>query len=230
MSQPVDHRALAALAAAPLLERLGTAVQGLTSPEADRRLAEVGPNDPAPPRRGIALAELLGFLTNPLVLILLLASLLSAALGDVPNAEIIALIVLLSVALNFSQAYRSQRAAKRLRQEVAPTASVRRDGRWVDMPRRRLVPGDVIRLAAGDRTPADVRLLETRDLHVQQAALTGESMPVEKEAADQPPGPGPIAEARQLAFLGTSVVSGTATAVVIASGRPTAFGDIADLL
>lgn len=89
------------------------------------------------------------------------------------------------------------------------------------------MPGDVIRLADGDRIPADARLMETRDLHVQQAALTGESMSVEKQPTEHPPGPGPIAEARHLVFLGTSVVSGTATAVVIATGPATAFGDIA---
>jgi Mg2+-importing ATPase len=224
---PVDHRAFATLPADALLGRLGTSPHGLAGAEADRRLADVGPNDPAPPGRGVVLDELLGFLTNPLVLILLLASLVSAALGDVPNAEIIAVIVVLSVALNFAQAFRSRRAAERLRLEVAPTASVRRDGRWQELPRRALVPGDVIRLSAGDRVPADARLLKTRDLHIQQAALTGESIPVEKEAADQPPDPGSIAEARNLVFLGTSVVSGTGTAVVIATGPATAFGDIA---
>src|SRR5262245_48159737 len=128
---PVDHRAFATLPASTLFERFHASEQGLTSTEADRRLAAVGPNDPAARRQGLALVELLGFLTNPLVLILLLASLISAVLGDVANAEIIAVIVGLSVALNFVQAYRSQRAAERLRQEVAPTASVRRDGQWV---------------------------------------------------------------------------------------------------
>src|SRR5581483_5620879 len=131
------------------------------------------------------------------------------------------------VVLNFVQSYRSRRAAERLRDTVVPTATVRRDGQWREIPRRELVPGDIIRLGAGDRIPADARLLETRDLHVQQAALTGESLPVEKDAAEPPPGAGRGAEARNLVFLGTSVVSGTASAVVIATGPATAFGDIA---
>jgi Mg2+-importing ATPase len=101
-----------------------------------------------------------------------------------------------------------------------------RDGRWQEIPRRDLVPGDVIRLGAGDRVPADARLIQTRDLHVQQAALTGESLPVEKEAVDLPPGVHEAAEARNMVFLGTSVVSGTASAVVVATGPRTAFGDI----
>src|SRR4030095_816990 len=107
--------------------------------------------------------------------------LVSGLLNDVANATIITLMVLLSMVLNVVQTYRSQQAAERLRDEVAPTAAVVRDGTWMDLPRRDLVPGDVIRLAAGDRVPADARLLTSRDLHVQQAALTGESMPTEKE-------------------------------------------------
>ncbi len=201
--------------------------RGLTSEEARRRLAEVGPNEPARRRRGAGIAQLLPLLANPLVIILLIASLVSAILGDAVNASIIVLMVVLSVVLNFVQTYRSQRAAERLREEVAPTASALRDGAWVEIGRRDLVPGDVIRLVAGDRVPADARLLQTRDLHVQQAALTGESMPVEKEASDLPPAARRTDDARNMVFLGTSVVSGTAEALVIATGQATAFGDIA---
>jgi P-type Mg2+ transporter len=210
-----------------LLARLETSEAGLSSDEARRRLTRVGPNEAAGRRRGAVTRELLGFLVNPLVLILIVASAVSAVLRDVVNATIIAVMVVLSLVLNFVQAYRSQRAAERLRQEAAPTATVRRDGTWTELPRRVLVPGDIVRLGAGDRVPADARLLEARDLHVQQAALTGESMPAEKEAADLAAPPPQVAEARNLVFLGTSVVSGTAQAVVVATGRETAFGDIA---
>jgi len=201
--------------------------RGLTSAEAQRRLAEVGPNEPAQRRRGAVLSALLAFLENPLVVILLVASAASALLKDMVNAILIALIVVLSVLLNFIQTYRSQRAAARLREAVAPTASVLRDGVWSEIARHDLVPGDVIRLTAGDQVPADARLLETRDLHVQQAALTGESMPVEKDANTLPTAPPQLAEARNMVFLGTSVVSGTARALVVATGPATAFGDIA---
>jgi P-type Mg2+ transporter len=210
-----------------LLARLETSEAGLSSDEARRRLARVGPNEAAVRRRGAVTRELLGFLANPLVLILIVASAVSAVLRDVVNAAIIAVMVVLSVVLNFVQAYRSQRAAERLRQEAAPTATVRRDGTWTELPRRVLVPGDIVRLGAGDRVPADARLLEARDLHVQQAALTGESMPTEKEAGALEAPPTQLAEARNLVFLGTSVVSGTAQALVVATGRDTAFGDIA---
>jgi Mg2+-importing ATPase len=213
-----------------VMERLHASLKGLTTDEAQRRLAEVGPNEPAQHRRGTVLKELLYFLANPLVVILLVASLVSAVLGEPINASIIALMVLLSVLLNFVQTYRSQRAAERLREEVAPTASVLRDGQWIELRRRDLVPGDVVRLAAGDRVPGDARLLETRDLHIQQAALTGESLPVEKEALDLPANTRQLAEARNTVFLGTSVVSGTATALVVATGPRTAFGDIAQQL
>lgn len=210
-----------------LLGQLRTSQRGLTSDEARRRLTETGPNEPAPPRRGATLLHFFLFFANPLVVILLIASLISGILGDRVNASIIALIVVLSVLLNFVQTYRSQRAADRLREGVAPTATALRDGEWVEIPRRDLVPGDVIRLAAGDLVPADARLFEARDFHIQQAALTGESLPVEKEAIDVPPGAHPTAEARNLVFMGTSVVSGAAVALVGATGQATAFGDIA---
>jgi len=189
-------------------------VAGLSASEARSRLQRVGPNEPAPPPRGAGLVAFLALLANPLVAILLIASAVSAALGDSVNATLIALMVALSTVLNFVQSYRSQRAAARLREEVAPRAVALRDGAWTEIARRDLVPGDAIRLAAGDRVPADARLVEARDLHLQQAALTGESMPTEKS-------PG------ETVHLGTSVVSGTAIAEVTATGRQTMFGDIA---
>jgi Mg2+-importing ATPase len=210
-----------------LLEQPPTAEHGLTSEEARRRLAEVGPNDPTGARRTAGAAQFLALFANPLVLILLITSLVAALLGQYFDAALMVTIVLVGIAVNFLQTYRSQRAVERLREMVAATATVLRDGVWVEVPRRELVPGDLLRLAAGDLVPADARLLSARDLHVQQAALTGESLPVEKEAADLAEAPADPTGARNLVFLGTSVVSGTATAVVLKTGRATAFGDIA---
>src|SRR5208337_628415 len=133
-------------------------------------------------------------------------------------------IVLLSAAIDFAQTYRSQRAIEQLRDRVAPTATVLRGGEWKEMPRRDVVPGDIVRLSAGDLVPADARLLIARDLYVQQAALTGESLPTEKEATRE--SASTKADARNMVFLGTSIVSGTATAQVVATGARTAFGDI----
>ncbi len=200
---------------------------GLTSEQAHDLLAQVGPNEPVSGGHLSAPAQFLATFRNPLVLILLAAAVAAATLGEPVDAAIIIVIVLLSNTLNFVQSYRSQRTAERLRQSVAPTASVLRDGQWVELPRHEVVPGDLIRLVAGDLIPADAHILEARDLHVQQAALTGESLPAEKT------GPGPVASAPTDAdapdrlFLGTSVVSGTATAVVMATGPRTAFGGIA---
>ncbi len=149
---------------------------GLNSAEAARRLAQFGPNDPAPKKQRSHLVELLLQFANPLVAILLFASIVSAFVGELVNASIIVIIVSLSVALNFVQTFRSQRAASRLRASVAPTATALRDGVFAEVLRACIVPGDVIRLAAGDLVPADARLLETRDLHVQESALTGESI------------------------------------------------------
>jgi len=207
---------------------LETSPTGLTQVEAKQRLTQFGPNEPAPTKRTAPLFQLVILLANPLAIILLVASGISAALGEVLNASIIITMVLFSVALNFIQTYRSQKAVDSIRKEVAPTAKVLRDSKWIEIPRREIVPGDVIKLAAGDMVPADAELLETRDLHVQQAALTGESLPVEKTASSDHSSDSE--KDSHKVFLGTSVVSGTATAAVTATGKNTVFGDIATRL
>jgi Mg2+-importing ATPase len=210
-----------------LYQQLHSSPSGLAIEEARKRLRQYGPNEPTVIRRGATLQQLLVFLANPLVIILLLASIISAILGEVLNASIIITMVFLSVALNFFQTFRSQRAVERLRAGVALTSTVLRDGAWVEELRSALVPGDVIRLSAGDLVPADARLIETNALHVQQAALTGESLPVEKRAHELATAPSNAGDAENQVFLGTSVVSGNATALITVTGRATAFGDIA---
>src|SRR5450755_3531467 len=197
---------------------------GLSSAEAARRLIQYGPNDPAPKKQRSHLVDLLLQFANPLVAILIFASVVSIFVGEIVNAIIIIVIVSLSVVVNFVQTFRSQQAAARLRAAVAPTATALRDGAFSDILRLHVVPGDVVRLCAGDLVPADARLLDAKDLHVQQSALTGESMPVEKEARA-----GDVSDATMV-LLGTSVVSGTATALVLATGPKTMFGDIATRL
>jgi len=213
-----------ALAAAPMTTT--SLSQGLSGIEAARLLAEVGPNEAVPVRRLSALRQLLQLFANPLVIILLIAGAVSGVLGQRADAFIIVTMVLLGVTVNFWQSYRSQQAADRLRSSVVPTATVRRDGAWVEVPLRSVVPGDVFRLSAGDMVPADATLLESRDLSVQQAMLTGESQPADKEATPtQSNASGP--DAPDLVFLGTSVVSGTGTALATDTGARTLFGDIA---
>ena len=210
-----------------LFEQLESSEQGLTSEEAKKRQDKYGPNDTTGVKHSSAVVQFLRLFLNPLVAILLVAALVSAILGDPINASIIVAIVVISNILNFVQAYQSQNAVEQLRANVSPTATVLRDGTWIELPRRDLVPGDMIRLAAGDLVPADARLVQSTDLHIQQAALTGESLPVDKNADDLDALAESFADAHNCVFLGTSVVSGTGTALTIATGRDTAFGDIA---
>ncbi len=196
---------------------------GLTGDEARRRLQKFGFNEPVIKRKSSAIVRFLMLFAEPLMAILLVASAISAFVGAWVNAGIVLVMVMLGVILNFVQTSRSQRAAENLRKAVSLTAAVMRDGTWREIPRREVVPDDVIRLAAGDLVPADARLIESRDLHVQEAALTGESLPVEKHTSG-------TNTALSRVFLGTSVISGTATAIVTATGGDTEFGEIAKKL
>ena len=216
-------------ALAALLERLGTSDAGLSTAAAEAELARSGPNEFARKTWLENALELLRSAANPLVLILLVAAGAAAVLGEVADALIIGAIVLLSTGLNLWQTTHSDRAVRALQKPIAPTATVRRDGAWLELPRRQIAVGDVIRLSAGDLVPADARVLSSADLHLQQAALTGESLPAEKLPSKGPPDlSGP--ESPDLVFLGTSVVSGIGIAVVFATGGDTAFGDVVQRL
>ena len=200
------------------------AMAGLSAQEAQARLDQFGPNEPSATKHHSFLSDLLHAFSNPLVLILVIAAVASAFLGEKVDAGIIGTIVLLSTAIDLTQTYRSQQAVEQLRKQVAPTATVLRSGEWNEIQRRDVVPGDIVRLSAGDLVPADCLLLVARDLYVLQASLTGESIPAEKEATGEPAST--KADARNMVFQGTSVVSGTATAEVMQTGPRTAFGDI----
>ena len=172
----------------------------------------------------------LRFFANPLVLILLAASAISIALGDPLGGSIIIAIVLLSVIVNFYVEFQARHAVADIARQVARTAAVLRDGRELELPIAELVPGDIVRLSAGDLAPADGRLLEAKDLHVRESALTGESLPVDKTANDLPTGQHSIADAGNSVFLGTAVQTGIGTAVIVRTGKDTAFGEIAQRL
>jgi Mg2+-importing ATPase len=214
---PLDH----------LLAQLRATPQGLTAVEAENRLRQFGPNSLARESRFAPVAEILRLFLNPLVLILLGAAVVSAVTGERVSAGIIITIVLLSVAVNFYQSFQARRAVEELRSQVAFKASVVRDRREQEIAVADLVPGDVIKLNAGDLVPADARLLEERDLQVRESALTGESLPVEKEVADLAASLVSISQATNSVFLGTTVQTGLATAVVVHTGAATAFGAIA---
>jgi Mg2+-importing ATPase len=215
---------------ARLLALLKATPSGLSAAEAQARLTEFGLNDAATVKRSPLWLQFLARFRNPLVIILLVASALSAATGDVASFVIIASIVTLSSTLDFVQEVRAQNAVEALRRSVAVRANVRRDGRTVSLPIDQLVPGDIVELIAGDLVPADSRLLESRDLFVNQALLTGEPYPVEKLAGDIATGAENPAGASNAVFAGTSVISGTATILICQTGSRSALGKLATSL
>ena len=209
-------------------------MNGLTSAEAADRLKQYGPNRLKPALQRAMVLQFLAQFRNPLVLILLVASGISALTGDVTGALIIGAIVVMSVTLDFVQAYRAGRAAERLALQVAVTTSVLRDGKPCELPVAELVPGDVVLLSAGNLIAADARLLEAHDFFVNQAQLTGEPFPVEKKAAQSQDVPAQASapetwalDAVDTVFMGSSVVSGSAHVLIGRTGSATALGQIA---
>jgi Mg2+-importing ATPase len=208
-------------------------LNGLSRAEAAERLKQYGPNRLQPALQRAVLLQFLAHFRNPLVLVLLAASGISALTGDVTGALIIGLIVVMSVTLDFVQAYRAGQAAERLALKVAVTATVLRDGQADELPVMQLVPGDVVLLSAGNLVPADAHLLEANDFFVNQAQLTGEPYPVEKRAlpsdeARSAAAPADwVLEAVDTVFMGSSVVSGSARVLIGRTGSSTALGQIA---
>jgi len=222
---------LAAVPLADLLQSLHSTETGLSASNAAAILATVGPNRIDTVKPKTLLASFIGRFSNPLVLILLFAAAVSAFTGDVPSFVIISVIVLMSVILDVAQEYQAENAAERLRAKVSYTAKALRDGQPVEVPATEIVPGDIVLLAAGDLVPADARLIEARDLYVNEALLTGEPYPAEKDATPvSTTAPRDSAFPANLVFMGTSVASGTATALVLATGRKAQLGSIASAL
>ena len=210
-----------------ILARLKATPAGLDSATVEARLRLYGPNDAATVKKTPLWLQFLARFRNPLVIILLIASALSAATGDIASFVVVLTIVTISMTLDFVQEVRAQNAVEALRRSVAVQATVRRDGATVSLPIDHLVPGDIVQLIAGDLIPADSRLLESRDLFVNQALLTGEPYPAEKRAGDAASGAENPAGASNAVFAGTSVISGTATIVICRTGSQTALGALA---
>lgn len=207
-----------------------TSSQGLTTKQVAIQTERFGYNETQKSRKFDWFYQLLLLFRNPLVLILLTASVISIFMGETINASIIIVIILLSIILNFIQDYRSSRAAEELRREVALTATVYRDKKWIEIPRREVVPGDVIRLIPGDLVPADAFLFHTENLNIEQASLTGESYPTPKQAGHLSKFSWLHHSSKCMVFMGTSVSSGSGKALVIATGASTVFGEIAERL
>ncbi|MBI2948428.1 MAG: cation-translocating P-type ATPase [Verrucomicrobia bacterium] len=210
--------------------RLGSSLHGLTVAEAARRLVEHGPNELQAAHRVSPWGLLGEQFKNVLVVILLVATGLSAFLGHGVEAIVIAVIVLFAVLLGFIQEFRAERAIEALRQMAAPTATVLREGSELEIPARELVPGDVIFLRAGDKVPADARLIEAINLQIEEAALTGESVPVEKHTAALDPSDLAVGDRKNMAYAGTASTYGRGRALAVATGMNTEFGKIAGML
>ena len=210
-----------------VLLELETRLDGLSQSEADSRLKKYGPNEIAREKRQSGLMRLLSNVRNPLVILLTALGVISFLTGDMRATAVIFVMVLLGIVLRFYQEMRADNAAEKLKAMVSNTATLVRDGKESEVPLKLLVPGDIIRLAAGDLVPADVRVLLAKDLFLNQSALTGESLPVEKKAASLSSDIQNPLELVNICFMGSNVESGSATAVAVHTGDKTYFGSLA---
>ncbi len=218
---------------------------GLTEDEAERRLAQYGKNEIAHEKPTPWYVMLLHNFKNPFILVLIFLGIVSYLTGDLKAVFVMGIMVSTSIILRFVQEFRSSKAAEKLRAMVKTTATAKRqfeeereDGtinlvsRWIEIPLEEIVPGDIIKISAGDMVPADIRLLSSKDLYISQSALTGEALPVEKESKTLPAQNDTRSvisalERKNLCFLGSDVISGSATAVVVTTGSATFFGSLA---
>ncbi|HHQ14111.1 MAG TPA: ATPase, partial [Chromatiales bacterium] len=202
--------------------------QGLSTAEARRRLAGHGPNTLQVATRDRWYQVLARQFLDVLIAILVIAAVISAAIGEIGDAVTIAMIVVLNGILGFVQEWKAEKALEALAQMLAPRCTVLRDGQEQEIDARGLVPGDVVLLEIGDRVPADLRLTETVNLKADESALTGESVSVHKDVLPAAPD-APLANRRSMVWMGTSITNGRARGVVVATGMATAFGRIAEL-
>lgn len=208
----------------PVLSELNTSIKGLTEQEAEERIEKYGYNEVGGETKKSPLIRFLDNLKNPLVILLAVLAVISYITGDLRAGTVMIVMVILGVILKFVQEVRADESAEKLKSMVSTTATVIRDERQQEIPLKMIVPGDIIHLASGDMIPADVQLISSKDLFVNQSALTGESLPVEKN----------ITEGKwksdlenpNLCFMGTNVESGTAIAVVLSTGKKTYFGQL----
>jgi Ca2+-transporting ATPase len=217
------------LGVAEVIKSFGSKAEGLTPEEAEKRLAQYGPNELVEKKKISPFMLWLGQFKDFLIIILLVAVVLSAVLGEVVDAIVIFVIVLFATTLGFIQEYRAERAMEALKRMAAPTSSVIRNGQEIEIAAREIVPGDVVVLRTGDKIPADGRLTEAVNLKTDEAPLTGESVPIEKTVAPIP-GEVSIGDRKNMAFMGTTAVWGRGKATVTGTGMQTEFGKIATLI
>lgn len=228
-----DERRLMEVCLAPdiqALQIMGSNDRGLSTEEAKHLLEKYGRNEITQTKRLNFLQDILRRLKSPLVIQLLVIAVVSGIIGELKSAVIVSFMIVLSVGLSYVLDRRSSRAVEALGRRVQSRAVVLRDGKENEMPLAELVPGDIVLLQAGSIIPADIRLLSARDFFVSQATLTGESMPVEKNAEVLGNGSRPLLEFGNACFQGSSVSSGTARGLVVNTGGRTFFGAIAERL
>ncbi|MCX5776991.1 MAG: magnesium-translocating P-type ATPase [Candidatus Firestonebacteria bacterium] len=211
-----------------LFAKLKSSEKGLTGKKARARLEEYGYNEPSKKKKRAIILNILSKFINPLVIVLLFIGVFSFFFSERISAYIVFIMILISVGLTYIQEYRSSKAAEKLSEMVRTNVTVYRDGRPKEIPIKEVVPGDIVDLFAGDMIPADLRLISVKDLFVNQATLTGESMPIEKVSSAYANKTG--TEAENIVFMGSSVVSGTALGIVIKTGQFTQFGNLATRL
>ena len=219
-----------ALSAGEVAELLGTHTEdGLAHSEAERRAADLGPNTLPPPHRVSSLVRLLRQLNDPLVYVLVAAGIAAAALGEVVDASVIAVVVIVNALIGFFQERRAQGALDALSSLVVATSTVVRSGQTLTLPSAQVVPGDLVLLAEGDRVPADLRLAHVNELSVEESTLTGESLPASK-ALEELPDDTLLADRANMAWSGTFVTRGGARGVVVAHGIDTELGRVHGLI
>ena len=224
MLTKINRENFSKLSSEEAFEQLGTSNKGLSTKEAKKRQINYGLNKLPEPHKRSLIVESLLHSVNALSGILLISSVVSALTGEMVNAIIIATIVIIGIILDYYQSHRALMNLENLRSKVAATSTVLRDEKWSEVLSKEIVPGDTIQLMAGDLVPADALLLTSKDLHLQQAALTGESLPVEKKVLQTNT---PQTDSSNIVFSGSSVISGNATALVFETGANTLFGEIA---
>ncbi|MDT1996485.1 magnesium-translocating P-type ATPase [Carnobacterium divergens] len=227
-SKDNDLKKLARLSEKKVMINYQTSPSGLSEQMASKRLAEYGPNEVATQRPTPWFVLLIEAFKDPFVYVLALLMVVSALTNDFEASLVMGVMILLSVGIRFIQEYRSQKASLALKELIETTCGITRDGVTTEIPIDEVVPGDIVNLSTGDMIPADARFIWTKDLFVNQASLTGESMPVEKLVkVEEPTEEDTALDLANLAFMGTDVLSGQGRAIILKTGNDTFFGDIA---
>ncbi len=212
-----------------VLEILGSSASGLTNDEAGERLLRFGANQIQRKTRDGIGRLLWRQINSPLIWVLIGSSAIAVSIGKVTDGMVVMAVVILNTIIGFIQEYKAGKAIEGLRNMVPENAAVLRNGQFVTIPVKELVPGDIVQISPGDRVPADMRLLYQKNLSVEEAALTGESIPSEKSTDPVEPG-AVIGDRKCMVYSGTLASSGTATAVVVSTGMSTELGKISDML